>query len=78
MSYHLNLVHDFINTVTYKNLTAEHAETAEVISAMTRPQDIFLVLVYLAQPTDYLLFSALSANSAVNKNKIESIQLFNI
>jgi len=39
------LVHDFINTVTYNNLTAEIAEHAEVIFAMTRPQDIFLVFL---------------------------------
>ena len=36
------LVHDFINTVTYNNLTAE---SAEVISAMTRAQDILLVFL---------------------------------
>gem|GEM_PF-5602844 len=31
----------FINTVTYNHLTAELAEHAEVIFAMTRSQDIF-------------------------------------
>ena len=47
----INLVHGFINTVTYYNLTAEIAEPrlkgsgmqahAEVISAMTRPKIFF-------------------------------------
>jgi len=56
-----------MNTVTNNNLTAEIAERAEVISTMTRPQKI--LLVFLAQPAYYLLFSALSASSAVNKKR---------
>jgi hypothetical protein len=47
------------------NLTAEHAKTAEVISAAAQNKDIFSVLVYLAQPVDYMVFSARSAISAV-------------
>jgi hypothetical protein len=49
------------------SLTAEHAETAEFKTTKAQNKDIFLlVLVFLAQPAYCLLFSALSAISAVN------------
>jgi len=60
-----------MNTVTYNNLTAEIAEHAEVISAMIRPQEI----LFSGAAACYLLFSALSASSAVNKIRIR-INLF--
>jgi hypothetical protein len=58
------------STAFKNNLTAEHAKTAEVISAAAQNKDIFSVLVYLAQPAGFMVFSARSAISAVKNLRL--------
>ena len=69
-----DLVHNFIITVMYNNLTAEIAEHAEVISVMTRPQDI--LLVFLAACRDVLVLSRRSLKSEVGRLKPEASLIF--
>jgi hypothetical protein len=54
----LSVLSDLRGEKKRTDLTAEHAKTAEVISAKAGDKDIFSVLVFLAQPADYLFFSA--------------------